>query len=60
MNDQTQNPQSLFDQLGGVLGGNKQLGVEVRVAPQDLQKLALYIFGAILLGTILGNLITRK
>jgi len=60
MNDQTQNPQSLFDQLGGVLGGNKQLGVEVRVAPQDLQRLALYIFGAILLGTILGNLITRK
>lgn len=54
------NGQSLFDQLGGVLGGEKQLGVEVRVSQQDMQTLAIYMFGAMFLGVVLANLLTRK
>lgn len=50
----------LFDQLGGVLAGDKSLGVEVRVSQQDMQTLAVYMFGAMFLGVVLANLLTRK
>ena len=58
MNDQTSQG-GLFDQLGGVFTGDKNLGIEVKVAEKDMQKLAVYILIAMLIGVFLGNLMSK-
>ncbi len=49
-----------FDEFGNILTGEKPVKIEVSLPQKQLVELALYLFVAFLLATIIGGFITKR